>query len=181
MELPRHRLRSISVTTVLLAAVGCYSVPQAVQNRAKAECAHITSSWERARCGGDYKRNWTREQEIEIATKDCKRYWSEDKSQEIAKCVDAKVNRSSKGNNAANSAAAVAICSAFTGGDTSSCAAGVSENISGKSTDKASDRVRALEQELKRRTEKFSRECLLSGGSPVGDSCLRPDESRKRY
>ncbi len=174
MQTPKRPSTLFLTITVLLAAVGCSSVPQAVQDRAKAECAHITSSWERARCGGDYKRNWAREQEIEIATKDCKRYWPDDKSLEIAKCVDGKVNRSSKGNNAANSAAAVAICSALTGGDTSSCAAGVSENISGKSKDKASDRVKDLEQELKRRSEKFSRECLLSGGSPVRDTCLRP-------
>ena len=174
MQTPKRPSTLFLTITVLLAPVGCSSVPQAVQDRAKAECAHITSSWERASCGGDYKRNWAREQEIEIATKDCKRYWPEDKSLEIAKCVDGKVNRSSKGNNAANSAAAVAICSALTGGDTSSCAAGVSENLSGKSKDKASDRVKDLEQELKRRSEKFSRECLLSGGSPVRDTCLRP-------
>jgi hypothetical protein len=181
MRTPKHTLTALSIITALLTAVGCSTVPQSIKDQAKAECAHITSSWERARCGGDYKRNWTREQEIEIATKDCKRYWPEGRSQEIAKCVDGKVNRTSKSNSAANSAAAVAICSALTGGDTSSCAAGVAENISGKSSDKVSDRVRDLEQELKRRSEKFSRDCLLSGGSPVGDTCLNTGSNSRRY
>jgi len=168
--IPTKTLSSLIILTLGIA--GCSSVPQVVQDRAKAECASIASSWERAKCVGAKKREWEREQEVEAAIKDCKRYWPDDKKMEIARCVDRRVNPPSSGS--ANSAAALAICTALTGGNAGSCAAGVAEGSSDTRKDKASERVRELERELQRRQQKFSQDCLLSGGIAVGESCMNP-------
>jgi hypothetical protein len=162
--------RSLFLSTFLLSLAACSSVPQIVQDQAKAECAKIDSSWQRAKCMGSYERGWKREQEIDAALKDCRKYWPEDQKMEIAKCVDKKVNRSSS--RSGNSAAALAICTALSGGNAASCAAGVAKGSSDTQRDKASDRVRELEEELERKQQKFSQDCLFSGGVAVGDTCL---------
>lgn len=159
-----------SLIFLALGIAGCSTVPQVVQDRAKTECANIDSSWQRAKCVGAKKREWEREQEIDAALKDCRKYWPEDKKTEIAQCVDKKVNRSSSGSG--NSAAALAICTALSGGNAGSCAAGVAKGSSDTQRDKASDRVRELEEELERKQQKFSHECLLSGGIAVGETCM---------
>jgi hypothetical protein len=157
-----------------LAVTGCSSVPQVVQDQAKSECAHIASSWERAKCRGDFKREWEREQQVEAALKDCKRYWPEERKAEIAQCVDRKVNPSSKSSGSTIPAASIAICTALSGGNAGSCAAGVAKGSSGERSDSASKRVKELEEELERKQQKFSQDCLFSGGVAVGDTCLTP-------
>jgi hypothetical protein len=152
--------------------VGCSSVPQSVTDQAKAECAHITSSWERAKCRVAFKREWERDQQVEAALKDCKRYWPEERKAEIAQCVDKKVNPSAKSGGSTNSAASIAICTALSGGNAGSCAAGVAKGTSGERSDSASERVKELEEELERKQQKFSQDCLFSGGVAVGDTCL---------
>jgi uncharacterized protein YhaN len=155
-----------------LAVTGCGSVPQVVQDQAKAECAHIASSWERAKCRVAFKREWERDQQVEAALKDCKRYWPEERKAEIAQCVDKKVNPSAKSGGSTNSAASIAICTALSGGNAGSCAAGVAKGTSGERSDSASERVKELEEELERKQQKFSQDCLFSGGVAVGDTCL---------
>lgn len=160
----------LTIIVLLSGITGCSSTPQVVQVRAKAECAHIASSWQRAKCRVAYQKEWERQQEIDAALKDCRKYWPEDKKMEIAQCVDKKVNRSSS--RSANSAAALAICTALSGGNAGSCAVGVAKGSSDTQRDKASDRVRELEEELERKQQKSSQDCLFSGGVAVGDTCL---------
>ena len=157
-----------------LAVTGCSSVPKAVEYRAKTSCAHITSSWERAKCRVAYEREWERDQQVEAALKDCKRYWPEERKAEVAQCVDKKVNPSSKSSGSTIPAASIAICTALSGGNAGSCAAGVAKGSSGERSDSASKRVKELEEELERKQQKFSQDCLFSGGVAVGDTCLTP-------
>jgi len=164
--------RSAFLSTFLLSLAACSSVPQVVQDQAKAECAHLASSWERAKCRVAFKREWERDQQVEAALKDCKRYWPEKRKAEIAQCVDKKVNPSSKSSGSTSSAASIAICTALSGGNGGSCAAGVAKGSSGERSDSASKRAKELEEELDQIRQGLAHDCLLSIGVPVDVTCL---------
>lgn len=170
-EKKNRRFAIVVFVACVFGITGCSTVPKDVRNQLNAECAHISSRSERVKCKVSKERNWERQQEIDAAITDCKRYWPEEKTMEIANCVDRKVNPVSKRDGAGNAAAALAICTALAGGNAASCAAGV-----GKSHDtrgnKKNERVRDLEQELERKQQKFSQDCLFSGGVAAGDTCL---------